>query len=69
MDPFGIVFMKKIANLLFSCYRIVGSLIALGKALGCYKISLNCSDAMVGYYGSLGFKHEEGNANFLQLRT
>ena len=41
----------------------------MGISLGCYKITLNCNDKMVGYYARLDFKKEEGNANFLMLRV
>nr|AQZ26759.1 glucosamine-6-phosphate-N-acetyltransferase [Tigriopus japonicus] len=47
---------------------IVATLIEMGKSLGCYKVSLNCTDQMIKFYCSLGFKQEEGNANFLQIR-
>ena len=45
------------------------TLTQLAISLGCYKVTLNCSDKMVGYYSSMGFKKEEGNANFLMLRV
>ena len=41
----------------------------LGKALGCYKVTLNCKDEMIKFYSGLGYKAEEGNANFLMLRV
>ncbi|TRY73468.1 hypothetical protein TCAL_01570 [Tigriopus californicus] len=47
---------------------IVATLIEMGKALGCYKVTLNCTDQMIKFYCSLGFTQEEGNANFLQIR-
>lgn len=50
-------------------FRLIATLIELGKSLGCYKISLNCVDDMVKFYTKLGFVQEESNANFLQLRT
>ena len=48
---------------------IVATLIELGKRLGCYKITLNCTDQMIKFYTGLGFKAEPGNANFLMIRT
>lgn len=48
---------------------IVNSLIELGKSLGCYKITLNCKDDRISFYENLGFKAEEGNANFLVIRV
>lgn len=44
-------------------------MIELAKALGCYKITLNCTDEMIRFYTSLGFKAEPGNANFLMIRV
>lgn len=55
-------------NWFFYYFRIVATLIEMGKSLGCYKVSLNCTDQMIKFYCSLGFKQEEGNANFLQIR-
>jgi len=48
---------------------IVKSLIELGKSLGCYKITLNCTDQMIPFYERLGFVGEVGNANFLVIRV
>jgi len=48
---------------------IVNILIELGKSLGCYKITLNCTDQMIAFYQRLGFVAEEGNANFLVIRV
>ena len=53
----------------FSFVRIVATLIELGKQLGCYKITLNCNDQMIRFYNGLGFKAEEGDANFLVIRV
>ena len=47
----------------------VMALTQLAISLGCYKVTLNCADDKVGYYSSMGFKKEEGNANFLMLRV
>ncbi len=41
----------------------------LGKSLGCYKITLNCTDQMLKFYSGLGFNAEQGNANFLMIRV
>ena len=50
--------------------KLVVSLASLlAVKLGCYKVTLNCADDKVGYYSSMGFKKEEGNANFLMLRV
>lgn len=49
--------------------RIVQALIELGKSLGCYKITLNCTDQMIPFYERLGFVAEKGNANFLVIRV
>jgi len=48
---------------------IVQSLVGLGKALNCYKITLNCTDQMISFYERLGFVAEQGNANFLVIRN
>ena len=53
----------------FCFYSIVATVTELGKALGCYKITLNCKDDMIKFYSGLGYKAEEGNANFLMLRV
>jgi len=47
---------------------VVGVMQPLAKKLGCYKVTLNCTDGMVKYYSGLGYKMEEGNANFMCLR-
>ncbi|XP_050437653.1 glucosamine 6-phosphate N-acetyltransferase [Adelges cooleyi] len=47
---------------------IVQRLIALAKILKCYKISLECLNAKVNWYGSMGFVQEPGNSNFMQIR-
>ncbi len=48
---------------------IVATLVQLAKHLGCYKITLNCTDTMIRFYTGLGFKAEPGNANFLMIRV
>jgi len=48
---------------------IVQTLVELGKALDCYKITLNCTDQMIAFYERIGFVAEKGNANFLVIRV
>lgn len=48
---------------------LVQTLIDLGKFLGCYKITLNCTDEMIKFYNRFGFVAEKGNANFLMIRV
>jgi len=48
---------------------IVQTLVELGKALNCYKITLNCTDQMISFYERLGFVAEPNNANFLVIRN
>ncbi len=52
-----------------SVYRLVVTLSELAASVGCYKVTLNCTDEMVPYYGKFGFKAEPGDANFLVLRV
>lgn len=40
----------------------------LAKHVGCYKLSLDCKDNMVKYYGSLQFICEPGNSNTMIIR-
>ncbi|CAB4065418.1 GNPNAT1 [Lepeophtheirus salmonis] len=47
---------------------IVITLNLLAKELGCYKVSLNCTDKMVKFYEGVGYTKEEGNGNFLVIR-
>ena len=56
-------------SILTTFSRIVKCLIELGKSLGCYKITLNCTDQMITFYERLGFVCEKGNANFLCIRV
>ena len=44
----------------------VASLLAV--KLGCYKVTLNCDDAMIKFYSSLGYKSEAGNSNYMCIR-
>lgn len=36
--------------------RLVDTLVHIGKHMGCYKISLDCSNEKVGFYEKLGFQ-------------
>ena len=47
---------------------IIASLIEIGKAIGCYKITLNCKDDLIKFYNQFGLVCENGNANFMQVR-
>lgn len=46
---------------------LVDVLVLLSKKIGCYKVSLECKDAMVKFYTMFGFSHDEGQ-NYLQQR-
>eukprot|EP00092_Neocalanus_flemingeri_P012014 GFUD01012951.1.p1 GENE.GFUD01012951.1~~GFUD01012951.1.p1 ORF type:complete len:213 (+),score=69.66 GFUD01012951.1:100-738(+) len=41
----------------------------LATKLGCYKITLNCNDQMIKFYNSLGYRSEDGNANYMCIRV
>nr|CAG4647474.1 EOG090X0FKI [Megafenestra aurita] len=47
---------------------IVEILTNLGKALGAYKMTLDCKDSMKPFYESLGYAAEPGNSNVLSIR-
>lgn len=38
--------------------ELINFLVMKGEKLGCYKIILDCSDKMVGFYNKCGFKRE-----------
>ncbi|XP_076311713.1 glucosamine 6-phosphate N-acetyltransferase isoform X2 [Tachypleus tridentatus] len=40
----------------------------LAEHIGCYKITLDCRDRMVKFYGQMGFHLEEGNSNCMTIR-
>nr|CAG4643560.1 EOG090X0FKI [Ilyocryptus agilis] len=40
----------------------------LGRALGAYKMSLDCKDKLIPFYESLGYEREPGNCNTLCIR-
>lgn len=42
--------------------------VLLAAKLGCYKVTLNCKDEMTKFYNGIGFKCEEGDANFMVIR-
>ena len=33
------------------------------------QITLNCNDKMIDFYASLGYRSEEGNSNYMCIRT
>ncbi|XP_015793641.1 probable glucosamine 6-phosphate N-acetyltransferase [Tetranychus urticae] len=47
---------------------IVNCLKLLAQQVGAYKVDLNCSDAKIGFYSALGFKKEDGQANYMTCR-
>ena len=47
---------------------LVAVAILLAQKLHCYKVTLNCTDSMLAFYSGLGFKCEEGDANFMVIR-
>ncbi|XP_044266019.1 probable glucosamine 6-phosphate N-acetyltransferase [Tribolium madens] len=47
---------------------IVLTVSLLAKKLGCYKMSLDCKDALIPFYKSIGYKLEPGNANSMIIR-
>merc|ERR1712154_462406 len=49
-------------------YVIVSVASLLAVKLGCYKVTLNCDDAMIKFYSSLGYKSEAGNSNYMCIR-
>jgi len=53
---------KKLGHIIVS----VASHVA--KKLGCYKLSLDCRDALIPFYSCIGFVKEEGRGNMLVQR-
>jgi len=47
---------------------LVAASTLLAKQQGCYKATLNCTDKMRDFYRGLGFRCEEGDANFMVVR-
>lgn len=62
------VLLMLIILIIYNVYRIVQCLINMSRNLNCYKISLECNDANLKWYNSMGFIREQGNSNFLQIR-
>ena len=51
----------------FHSRSLVEHLTALGRYLGCYKMSLECKDALTNFYGRSGYRVDVGN-NFMVQR-
>ena len=49
-------------------FSIVEILTNLGRALGAYKMTLDCKDTLTPFYESLGYSKESGNSNTLSIR-
>lgn len=47
---------------------IVLTVTLLADHLGCYKMSLDCKDKLIGFYTSLGYVLEPGNSNSMTIR-
>jgi len=47
---------------------LIAILTVLAKDLECYKVSLDCNDKMIPFYGSLGYEIEEGNSSSMKIR-
>ena len=47
---------------------LVAAAVLLAQKLHCYKVTLNCTDNMVKFYNGIGFRCEEGDANFMVIR-
>merc|ERR1711913_91131 len=48
---------------------VVATTSLLATKLGCYKITLNCNDKMIKFYNAMGYKSEDGNANYMCIRV
>merc|ERR1719320_459543 len=48
---------------------VVATTSLLATKLGCYKITLNCNDKMIKFYSAMGYKSEDGNANYMCIRV
>merc|ERR1712083_505961 len=48
---------------------VVATASLLATKLGCYKITLNCNDKMIKFYSAMGYKSEDGNANYMCIRV
>ena len=50
-----------------SSVRLIDHLLSVARALGCYKVILDCDDKNVAFYAKLGFrKHANHLANYFQ---
>merc|ERR1712168_862627 len=47
---------------------VVATASLLATKLSCYKITLNCNDKMIKFYSAMGYKSEDGNANYMCIR-
>ncbi|UYV74805.1 GNPNAT1 [Cordylochernes scorpioides] len=47
---------------------LVEAILVLAQDLGCYKVTLECKDAMIGFYQSVGFTKEPGNSTYMYKR-
>ena len=47
---------------------MLATLTLLARKQGCYKVTLNCKDTMIKFYNGIGFKCEDGDANFMVIR-
>jgi len=47
---------------------LVETVTHLAKIVGCYKLSLDCNDKVIGFYEQLGYYKEEGRGNSLIMR-
>lgn len=47
---------------------VVQTVLLLAERLGCYKITLDCKDSLIKFYGSNGFQQEPGNSNTMSIR-
>ena len=47
---------------------LVAVAVLLAARLRCYKVTLNCKDTMIKFYNGIGFKCEDGDANFMVIR-
>ena len=47
-----------------SSARLIAHLLAVSRALGCYKVILDCNDQNVPFYEKLGFKTHVNHMRF-----
>ena len=53
---------RQLGKLLLETLTILGR-----EIFGCYKMSLECKDSLIKFYGQFGYKKDEGN-NYMQQR-